>query len=901
MSPAATNPCRTPRRRAPLPAAGAAARWLALLLALAACVAPAAAQHDAAALERYLSSRALSSLEFESLLARIPRTPEPERAELVDRAAALLSQLLESETNPERQREWNERAKELLRRADGPSAAELEIRILRAAYQRAERVAERWRLRDASDAEAAAATRSLTDAAGRLERIARQADQRSTVYERRLAAATGDERDRLRDEFSRSNATLSQARYLAGWCRLYLAQLRLADSDSDARDALASFAWILGSPGAPEPNLEKVNPESLALDHVARAAIGSAAAYAVLSDAARSRDWLQTASAHGPSDLNDVIDAWSLVIDTQLGRWNELTAALDANPDPTTARLIAVAAVETVRAGGVLSSARAALENALATLIDLGDAASVVDLSRRYGALPVPGRGFLARYAEGVGHYLDAESRFRNSGAPSDRPAPAGADRKNFATAARSLLRAVEADDASRFSGALADARAVLGAALFYAAGSPEFPDALAQAREHLALAADGLPGAERRAGALWLAARAATLQAESETGDAAVETARIADEIAARFLREFPQHDLAGAILYEMAMRDGLDPRRRAELLRRVPPTSAAYPAARDQAARALYEVYRDAGTDARTPAALRYLDAAEPLLADDLAAATNPETAARALARARRLLDALLSTTPPDAERARSILERAEQLPAASEPDTAAELAFRRAQIALLSGDQDDADDAIERLDALASASDHAVVYANAIHRFVFRIVVDRYRNVLSAGAPTLDITDAARRVVSAGRTLLGRDPDLTEPAVLSAALHLADALDHVALADADDPARAEALDLRRAALELRPADAELLADVARSAELVGRHQIAREAWNRRLALLPVGTGEWFETRYNQLRHLAASEPAEARDVLRRQHRVLYPDYGPAPWGELLRELDESLEDAR
>ncbi len=874
-------------------------RWSSLLIALVALAHPASAQTDAAALERYLSSRSLTSLEFESLLVRIPRATDTERADLVDRAAGLLSQLLESETDPERQREWNERAKELLRRADGPSAAELELRILRAAYQRAERVAERWRLRDASDAEVAAAVRSLTDAAGRLERIARQADQRSTVYERRLAGATGDERDRLREEYTRSTATLSQARYLAGWCRLYLSQLRL--DDTDARDALASFAWILGSPGDPEPDLDSVDPQNLALDHVARAAIGTAAAYAVLNDAARARDWLQTVSAHAPDDLSSVIDAWELVIDSQLGRWNELTAALDADPNPTTARLIAVAAVETVRANGALSSARAALENALATLIDLGDAASVVDLSRRYGALPVPGRGFLARYAEGVGLYLDSESRFRRSGAPSDRPAPAGADRKNFASAARALERAVEADDAARFSGALADARAVLGAALFYAAGSPDYPDALRLAREHLAQAADGLLDAERRAGALWLAARAASLQAESESGDAAIETARAADEIAARFLREFPQHDLAGAILYEMAMRDGLDPRRRAELLRRVPPTSAAYPAARDQTARALYEVYRAAGTDARTPAALLYLDAAEPLLADDLADADNPETAARALARARRLLDALLSTTPPDAARARSILERAERLPAAAEPDSAAELAFRRAQIALLSGDQDDADAAIERLDALASGSDHAVVYANAIHRFVFRIVVDRYRSVSAAGAPTQDITDAARRVAAAGRTLLGRDPDLSDPAVLSAALHLADALDDVARADADAGARTEALDHRRAALELRPADADLLADVARSAELVGRDSIAREAWNRRLALLPVGTDEWFETRYRQLRHLAASEPADARDVLRRQHRVLYPDYGPAPWGELLRELDKSLGDAR
>ncbi len=895
MRPTATKTIRSRTHflRVPLLAEGAAVRCAQALVFVVVfgCAPLAYSQSDPADLERYLAARSLRSLEFESLIERIPGLPESDRAPLIDRAASLLSDLLENETDTERQREWNERAKDLLRRAEGPAAAALELRLLRAAYQRAENVAERWRLRAATDSETAAAVRSLTETAARLERIARQADQRASLFERRLAGTTGDARDRLRESAADSRSTLSQARYLAGWCRLYLAQMN--NSEDDARAALASFAWILGAPGAPEPDLDKVSPDSLALDHVARAAIGSAAAYAALDIAPSARDWLSMATAHGGPDIADVVDAWRLVIHADLGRWNELIMALDSEPDPTAARLVAVSAVEAIRSGPLQnSSARRALEHALAALIDLGDAASVVELSRRYGALPVPGRGFLARYAEGVGLYLDAESRFRASGAPSDRPAPAGADRANFATAARALQLAIEADDADRFASALADARAVLGASLFYAAGAPGFDDPLVRARDHLTAAASDLPDADRRAGALWLAARAARLHAEESSGDAALEAARAADEIAARFLREFPAHDLAGAILYEMALRDGLDPRRRAELLRRVPPTSSAYPAARDQAARALYQVFRAAGSDARTAAALRYIDAAEPLLAGDLSAA-DAETTSRALARARRLLDALLSMTPPDAERARSVLARAESLPGAEEPDVELELAYRRAQIALISGDQDEGDAAMQRLDALASGDERARTYAEALRRFVFRRAVAQHQSVREAGAARDAITEAAQRVADAGRTLLGRSPDLSDPAVLTAALYLADALD-------DLDAHPEAFRLRAAALELRPADADLLEKTARSAEEAGENDAARDAWNRRLALLPVGTDEWFETRYRQLRHLAGSDPASARDVLRRQHRVLYPDYGPAPWGELLRELDESLGDA-
>ena len=877
-----------------------------ILVALAALllIAPARAQRDVAAdaLDRYLDARDLTSLRLEATMRQITSGPAENRDRLVQQAADLLAELLESETNPDRQREWSERAKDLLRRAEGGSAERLELQLLRAAYQRAERAAERWRLRTASEAETAAALRTLTDAASRLERIARQADQRARIIEQRLPASTGAARERLREEAETARARRSQARYLAGWSRLYMAQMT-GDPD-DAERSLESFAWILGSPGDSEPDLDDVPPDNLELDHVLRAALGSAAAYAELGRARPARDWLQIAIAHAQPDLADAVDGWRLVVNAELGQWNELIAALDASPDPTAARLIAVVAIEALRgpAGGS-SGARAALEAALSALVDLGDAASLVELSRRYGALPISGRSFLARFTAGLGLYLDAESLFKTAGLPSDAPAPPGVHTRNFATAAAALQEAIDAADDSRSPSVLAEASAVLGAALFYAAEAENIEAPLSRARAHLVTAAEALPDESRRAGAMWLAIRAARLEAERAEGDAALEATRAADEIAARFLHEFPQSDLAGSLLFEMAMRRGLDPRRRAELLSRVPASSSAYMAARDQAARALYEIYQ--GTDAadRTPAALRYLDAAENLLTPDLAEARrgDEQAAARALARARRMLDALLSMTPPDADRAASVLDRVEDLSVADEPDARLELAYRRAQIAIISTGPEEAARAVERLESLASGSDRAARYAEALRRFIFRRAVARHTHVRESTGESRTIAETARRVVLAGRDLLGPHPNFDDPAVRTAASYLALALDDIATYGAEEDARAEALDLRLELLERRPADAELLQRVARGAEQVGRPEIARDAWNRRLALLPVGSGEWFETRYAQLRSLAASDPDAARTVLRRQHRVLYPDYGPDPWGPKLRVLDESLGDDR
>jgi len=867
-----------------------------LLATLAAAASALAQADDRGAMDRYLAERGLTSLRFELLHDRVRSAPPENRGDLVAEASMLLTRLMASESDPERQREWQERAKELLRLAEGTAALELELRLLRASYQRAERAAERWRLRTGTDAESAAALRAFTEASAGLERIARQAGRRVDAYENRLEGAVGEARDRLREEAAEHRSTRSQAHYLAGWCRLYMAQMKR--SRDDARDALANFAWLLGAPDEPEPDLDGVTASTLQLDHVTRAAIGTAAAYAELGRASLADEWLGAADANASADTRDAVVSWRLVIDASLERWDALEDAIAASPDPASARLVAVAAVEALRGQSFdQTRARRALETALEALIDLGDSASLVDLSRRYGALPISGRGFLARYARGVGLYLDAESRFRASGLPSDEPAPQGPHRLNFASASRALEEAVGAGDAGERPSALAEARAVLGAALFYASGDTSLNTPLARAQEHLTAAVEHLPDPERRAGAMWLAIRSARLRADQTGG--ADDAAREADELAARFLREFPQHELAGVILYEMAMRDGIDPRRRAELLRRVPPTSSAAGAARDQSARALYEVFRSGDARERTPAALRYLDAAEPLLADDLSAASagDEQAASRGLARARRMLDALLAMNPPDVDRARNVLGRAEDLPGADERDARLELAYRRAQIALASGDASGADEAVATLETMAEGDERAAQYAVALRRFVFRRAVSQHQSVREAGAPSEAVAWAARRVVAAGRAMLSADADMDEPATLSASLYLAEALEDLARYDADEAAREAALDIRLEALGRRPADADLLEAVAQTAELVGRDAVARDAWNRRLALLPVGSDEWFETRYRQLRHLASHDREAARRVLRRQHRVLYPDYGPAPWGERLRTLDETL----
>ena len=81
-----------------------------------------------------------------------------------------------------------------------------------------------------------------------------------------------------------------------------------------------------------------------------------------------------------------------------------------------------------------------------------------------------------------------------------------------------------------------------------------------------------------------------------------------------------------------------------------------------------------------------------------------------------------------------------------------------------------------------------------------------------------------------------------------------------------------------------------------MAELTESLGRFEVSLEAWRLLLAGLPPGTDAWFSARVHHVRILAATDPSRARTVLE-QHVVLYPDYGPAPWGAHLRAIHESL----
>ena len=102
--------------------------------------------------------------------------------------------------------------------------------------------------------------------------------------------------------------------------------------------------------------------------------------------------------------------------------------------------------------------------------------------------------------------------------------------------------------------------------------------------------------------------------------------------------------------------------------------------------------------------------------------------------------------------------------------------------------------------------------------------------------------------------------------------------------------------AMQLDRAVLRAAPRNEESLRRLAATADAAGDHRAALDCWSVLLAASPSGSDTWFEARYHALRVLLKIDAARAKDLLA-QHKVLYPAYGPEPWGARIRDLETSM----
>jgi hypothetical protein len=250
-----------------------------------------------------------------------------------------------------------------------------------------------------------------------------------------------------------------------------------------------------------------------------------------------------------------------------------------------------------------------------------------------------------------------------------------------------------------------------------------------------------------------------------------------------------------------------------------------------------------------------------------------------------ARRLADALLTSPTPDVPRVEAALALLDSVVAYHKIDAslfAEEILYYRLQIGDLKRDKPEVE---RRLAELRKAGGKYALYAEKL----------MYRRASEAWKGSPADTALATAVVRHGLVILG-NPSTTPALARSLRASVAEAAAAVWRAEKDAMMRDRAIELDRALIDSGAKSESVLRRYAELVESKGEIKPALEAWRDLLAGLEHPLPEWYEARYNSIRLLWEVDKPGAAEAMR-QHKVLFPNPGPEPWGQKLRELDNII----
>jgi hypothetical protein len=864
------------------------------------------------AVESYLERLGLKRLLADQLEKRISQTPKDLRLSLAERLGRLYVDLLGAATTTAERQHWEDKARALLVLAPDADSFDLRLSLNKAVYTRAEDIAERQRLRMATPDEVADAERSFRALVTQFQEIATKANRRVENLEH--VEQSGEATDAALAELSDGRRQRSLAFYYAGWSNYYLSMLTRAEQP--AMDATRSFGWLLNSSGGRPPAPDRVPPAMFQYEHVARAAIGCGLCASLRGNDTEALRWLDAVeqSTDTPEGVRDQIVGRRFVVLGQAKRWADLDILVrktrkadrrgggkDLTPLPTVlARLLAVMTLEADKrvAGGPIE---ALAKIALGDLVARKEVAQVLDLVSRYGTSALGDAGFISNYVRALqaydtarkAHEAEAGTSAGSDENAAEEPAKSPAVINQYRAAATMFEAAGRESDAAEFAVERARAAVMHGRSLFYA----NDPNAAADVFINAWNLIGKTPAGEEP---LWLAVLSLEHSARQNQNEA---IRKRLNETVTLFLQHYPESERAPRLTLMQVSLGALGDDEALKVLSAVPKESPVYDAARRQVARILYNRFRAARGPERDFAGARFVAVGEEVLAADRKAAmeAKPEeakqAAERVIVRSRQLLDALLGVSTPDVARAESVMKILAGVAAFSGTDlkpNLPELTYRELQIAVARGADEPVEDAIKRLLTL---NDPGAQFQAAGERLAYRHFAGKFHPGVDDSTASLD---AARAVVRHGVRVIdrvGRDPaKIRETGMLSVYSTVAGAAADIAKRTGDNAMRDLAISLNKNLLAVQPRTESALRSLADLAESAGDVPTAVGAWRTLLEAGQTGSEPWFEAKYNIIRLLAKVDVARARAAMK-EHRILYPDCGPEPWGPKLRDLDASL----
>ena len=843
----------------------------------------------------YLERQRLDEVLAAYLRGHLEGANSEDRIALAERLGKLYARLLGSASDAATRQRLEAASRQLMRDVPEADSSDLRLSLAKASYLRVEEIAERARLKLATREEIEEAKSVLRALGTTFIDLAKRIDAQVKVLEKREAAARDQDMDALRSDLAELRRLHSLARYYGGWSSYYDSLLN--QSSTQAQRAMEEFGVLLNAAPNRPASVDRVPKQLLHYEHIARAAMGCALSASIRGEHVEAVRWMDLLKETDdlPPSVADQIFTRELIVLAGAQRWSDIevrvrerrgmnSGAAIKPLSPLEARLVAVLALEYGNTGPSMSRlaeiAQGVAAMAMSDLVAQRQVSQVLDLVQQYGTASLGNQGFIVLYVRGIRAYDEARAAHRLASPDSpDEPVSDAPTANLYQRAAEVLESTLGAADSKDFPAERVRTRTRLGLARYYAGDYANAVDAFVKASEEAATP-------QLRGDALWYAI--AALDYAIERG--AMSNVAQRDRLAVLYLREFPDTDNAARLLLRQTNTQGMRDAEVVEVLLKVAPESPLYKVARRQAATLLYKLFRGARGSDRDFAGLRFVQVGEDLLkAEQASALASLEPSARDSAngvvlRARQLVDALLSVSGPDPDKAESFLTAIDTVTAYHAIDTTQlqpELTFRRLQIAVIRNNQPVIDRCVDQLRAMGGP------YADAADRLLYR----RAQRLLEA-APT--DTNAAREVVRFGARVL--ESIGTSAAASSVRDGVATAAAVLWDAEQDEAMRDLALELDRAQDAAGIRTLVALRRHARLAEAAKKIEEAGQVWATLASSVDAASPAWFEARYEAMRLLAKVDQVKARSALD-QHEALYPNLGPSPWDERFRELRRLL----
>ena len=824
----------------------------------------------------WLEKRGFTRLLVEHLEATLPSLDPQERGPVMVRLAQLYAELLSETEDRAKRISLEERGRRLLEEVRGADAQSLELELCHGAYLGIEQAAERHRMRLLDSDEQLYLLDRLEELIGQLKKLGVRVDK--------LIEYSGSGLDRVASRIYKGRTKQdvllemsARVDFLLGWCLYY--QSWISGEVSRAEEAERYFMKVL--------SLDSLSPGDVSMDlrssaGIGWAIIGMALVNQIVASDSSAMTWLDLLDESVVSkEIRAEIPGWRLAILLEDGQFEKAESFLEsviAQRSEKPVSWIRMAAVHALDADQS-PAARSLASMSLAELASLGELSQLQDIVSRYPG-SISGSSFPFAYARAILDYRQA-MEIQDASGSDDMTR-----REAWMNTRKSVELSLGTQDIERFDQARQQARLLHAWSLYYLAQYREASEIFESVSSRLS---------EKESGeALWMAF-VSEEQGLLQNGDLPRDRS---DSLVESYLRRFPDGPRAGELKVRVVSSDSQPTDDRVQELLAVPVSSPARERAEAQASDMLYDLFRNAPDYQKKDRAARYLAVAAPIMQRQYASGEESEIS-RGLARARRVLE--VSTNPNvlrliAAESALAILtgEKAATLEQAR--SLADEIAYRRV---LMMIERARLDQAIDEADQLYGRAPDSVWSRLATRRLLetsmkaIRMAVEDVDE-----SPHRSMVHFGLRALTEEKTLeeaLGDASSRSLASLVGSSASVLSKMDGIAEAD-----RQEMLELAWGIYDIllseEPRNESFLTVRAGLASTRGDDDESLRCWRIIAAGSPSGSEQWFQARTQLLLILEEQDPDRASKVLE-QHVVLYPDYGPEPWGDILRKLDSRL----